>query len=264
MPGTDSWDARIKRTRDLARSVSAASELLIFYARLLESQKEIYETLRSQRNWLPSGELSQDIVMLRDYLPGMLWMVEANGPEELAEQARQLLSANSDLVDEMLLEYWQTRADNLFFPKAFLQPYTQWVVESGAAPVNATFLRSENTCPYCLGKPQVSFLSIVDAESESGNRQLICATCLSSWSFRRVVCASCGEERPFKLGYFQTEEYGHVRIEACDTCKHYIKGVDLTRLGFAVPLVEDVSTAALDLWAIEKGYEKIELNLVGL
>jgi formate dehydrogenase maturation protein FdhE len=44
----------------------------------------------------------------------------------------------------------------------------------------------------------------------------------------------------------------------------YIKGVDLTRLGLAEPLVDDVATAALDLWAVEKGYTKIELNLVGL
>jgi formate dehydrogenase maturation protein FdhE len=40
--------------------------------------------------------------------------------------------------------------------------------------------------------------------------------------------------------------------------------VDLTRLGFAVPLVDEVATAALDVWAREHGYKKIELNLVGL
>ena len=39
-----------------------------------------------------------------------------------------------------------------------------------------------------------------------------------------------------ELGYFQTQEYDRVRIEACDTCKHYIKGVDLTRFGLAIPL----------------------------
>jgi FdhE protein len=112
--------------------------------------------------------------------------------------------------------------------------------------------------------PQVSFLQITEANSESGNRQLICATCLTNWSFRRVVCAYCGEERPFKLGYFHTKEYDHVRVEACDACRHYIKGVDLTRFGLAVPLVDEVASAALDVWAQEHGYTKIELNLVGL
>jgi FdhE protein len=110
----------------------------------------------------------------------------------------------------------------------------------------------------------VSFLQIREATSESGNRDLVCATCTINWSFRRVACAYCGEELPTKLGYYHTPEYDHIRIEACDTCKHYIKGVDLTRLGFAVPLVDEVATAALDVWAREHGYKKIELNLVGL
>ncbi|HKQ53166.1 MAG TPA: formate dehydrogenase accessory protein FdhE, partial [Pyrinomonadaceae bacterium] len=86
----------------------------------------------------------------------------------------------------------------------------------------------------------------------------------TSWLFRRVLCANCGEEGPAKLGYFHSPEFDHVRVEACDTCKHYIKGVDLTRLGLAVPLVDEVAAAPLDLWAREHGYTKIELNLVGL
>ena len=53
-------------------------------------------------------------------------------------------------------------------------------------------------------------------------------------------------------------------MEACDTCNRYIKGVDLTRLGLAVPLVDEIAAAPLDLWAQEHGYTKIELNLVGL
>jgi hypothetical protein len=54
------------------------------------------------------------------------------------------------------------------------------------------------------------------------------------------------------------------RVEACDSCKHYIKGVDLIRLGFAAPLVDEIDAALLDLWAREHGYKKIELNLVGV
>jgi hypothetical protein len=32
----------------------------------------------------------------------------------------------------------------------------------------------------------------------------------------------------------------------------------------AIPLVDEIAAAALDLWAVEHGYTKIELNLVGL
>jgi FdhE protein len=66
------------------------------------------------------------------------------------------------------------------------------------------------------------------------------------------------------LGYFTAPEYDHIRVETCDSCKYYIKGIDLTRVGLAVPLVDEVAAAPLDLWAREQGYTKIALNLVGL
>jgi formate dehydrogenase maturation protein FdhE len=40
--------------------------------------------------------------------------------------------------------------------------------------------------------------------------------------------------------------------------------VDLIRLGHAEPLVDEIYSAPLDLWAREHGYAKIELNLVGV
>jgi formate dehydrogenase maturation protein FdhE len=43
-----------------------------------------------------------------------------------------------------------------------------------------------------------------------------------------------------------------------------LKTIDLGRLGLAVPLVDEVAGATLDVWARSHGYEKIELNLVGL
>lgn len=260
----ESWDIRIQRAKELAQQAEATREILIFYAELLQSQKEVDEFLRSRRGWLPSGLLAQDLSVIRECLPVILRAVEANGPEPLANEARTLLTAATEKVDEILLEYWRSPADTQFFAKAFLQPYAHWLAESGGHPFDRTLESNERRCPFCGGIPQVSFLQIRDPTSESGNRDLVCATCTINWSFRRVACAYCGEERPTKLGYFHTPEYDHIRIEACDTCKHYIKGVDLTRLGFAVPLVDEVAAAALDLWANEHGYTKIELNLVGL
>jgi FdhE protein len=249
-----SWDKAIDRARRLAETGEPARELLTFYATVLASQKELYESLRGLRDWLPSGELEEDLRVLNPYVPSFVQSVKSVAPPALAEQT-------SHISPEELLHYWRDRSDQQFFAKAFLQPYAQWLVQSGALSKNA---RAENRCPYCFGKPQVSFLKITEAGSESGNRNLVCATCLSSWEFRRVVCASCGEERPAKLSHYQTNEYEHVRIEACESCKQYIKGIDLTRLGFAVPLVDDIATAALDLWATEHGFAKIEINLVGL
>jgi formate dehydrogenase accessory protein FdhE len=258
------WNAQILRADQLAAQPNGSVELLIFYAQLLRAQKEIYEFLRSRKDWHPSGNLETDLPVISRVMPGFLKQVQSHGPELLAAEASSLLMADATIISGMLLKYWRSPSEIEFFAKAFLQPYARWLAETGAAPLGRELASSERNCPFCGGNPQVSFLQNRETSAESGNRDLICATCLSSWTFRRVVCANCGEERPAKLGYFQSPEFDHVRIEACDSCQHYIKGVDLTRLGFAAPLVDEIAAAPLDLWAREHGYTKIELNLVGV
>ena len=260
----ESWDSHIRRAEELASERSEAKELLTFYAKLLGAQKQVYEYLRSRKGWLPSGRLEQDLTVVQPAMQNLLDTVQLNGPAPLADEARRLIEVSESEINELLLEYWRAPSDVQFFAKAFLQPYARWLAEISPKPAYRNLESSENLCPFCAGKPQLSLLRIQDPDSEVGGRSLLCSTCLTAWTFKRVVCANCGEERPGKIGYFHTPQYDHVRVEACDSCKHYIKGIDLTRFGLAVPLVDEVAAAPLDLWARERGYTKIELNLVGL
>ncbi|HJQ71415.1 MAG TPA: formate dehydrogenase accessory protein FdhE [Blastocatellia bacterium] len=259
-----SWDTLIRRAEELASLGGGSSELLTFYAILLRAQRQVYESLRNHKAWIPSGSLEQDLKLMRPSVSALVEAVEASGPALLADEARRLLQSSGAEIDEMLIQYWRSPSGDQFFAKAFLQPYARLLAELGRKPADRNLAGGENLCPFCAGKPQLSLLKNQEPSSEAGGRSLLCSTCLSEWPFRRVVCAGCGEERPAKLGYFHTPEYDHVRVEACDTCLHYIKGIDLTRLGFAAPLVDEVAAAPLDLWARERGYTKIELNLVGL
>ncbi len=255
----DFWHKQIRRATELAITSEGTNELLVFYTHLLRAQSQVYEFLLNQRDWRPSGELERDIPVFRSTFSMILKTVEQAGPAPLVEKARSLETESTQAIDDMLLTYWRAPSDTDFFAKAFLQPYGQYV-----AQVSNRNSVDERRCPACGGKPQLSFLQNEETTAESGNRDLMCAKCLSVWSFRRVVCANCGEEDPTKLGYFQSTAINHVRIEACDTCKYYLKSVDLTRLGNAQPLVDEVAAAPLDLWATEHGYTKIELNLIGL
>ncbi len=88
--------------------------------------------------------------------------------------------------------------------------------------------------------------------------------CSTEWPFGRILCPACGEENVEKLSVYTASQFPYVRVEACDTCRRYIKTVDLTKNGHAVPLVDELATIPLNLWAKEHGYTKLQVNLLGL
>jgi FdhE protein len=259
----DSWAQRVERARQLAAAGDSSAPLLAFYATLLTLQQELYDFLRSRREWLPSGSLDRDLEVVRTKAPALLRAVEMSGPDQLAVEARQLLASGNPSTDALLIAYWRAPSDRQFFAKALLQPYVQCLADAGIAPVGRQQTRAENECPFCGGAPQVSILDKA-GDADTGGRLLLCATCLSTWPFRRVLCAHCGEENERRLGYFQSPSFRHLRLDVCESCRHYLKTVDLTQFGLAVPIVDEVAGAPLDLWARDHGYQKIELNLVGL
>jgi len=260
----ESWDRCIERARQLAAGDNAVRPLLLFYADLLDQQKQLETALRAREREGVSGSPARDVDLLKPEINAFLAAIVRSGPELLAEQARSLLDGSTSAVIDLLVTCWRHPSDRQFFAKAVLQPYARWLAGLEVMPIGRELTMAENRCPFCGGAPQVSMLHGPGGPLQGGGRSLLCATCLTVWPFRRVLCASCGEEDERKLPYFQSPDFDHVRIDACDTCRRYLKSVDLTRLGVAVPLVDEVGAAALDAWAREHGYEKIELNLVGL
>lgn len=60
------------------------------------------------------------------------------------------------------------------------------------------------------------------------------------------------------------ESVPHVRLDECGSCKRYIKTIDLRRRGDAVPVVDELATVELDLWARQRGLTKARTNVFGL
>jgi FdhE protein len=79
-----------------------------------------------------------------------------------------------------------------------------------------------------------------------------------------VACPNCSEADKDKLPVYTSGETGFVRLDACDSCGTYIKSIDLTRNGHAVPLVDELAAVSLSIWAEEHGYHKAEPNLLGM
>ena len=261
-PGREPWERRIQRARQLAAD-SAAAELLEFYARLLTFQKSVHGRFAALAPKASAEEVpDRDLALLAPLVEELGRLAASKGPAPLAAEAGALVDRRPSEVRAWLLDWWREPSDRDFFAKALLQPYAAWLAEAGGPPLARGLPHAANRCPFCGGAPQ---LSVLDNPGETGGgRWLLCATCLTAWPFRRVLCPSCGEEDERRLGYFHAEDLEHLRLDVCDTCRRYLKSVDLTRNGLAVPIVDEVAGAPLDVWARERGYEKIELNLVGL
>jgi FdhE protein len=262
MKKTD-WAKRIQRAADLAERYPSSAEILAFYRHILEFQS----TLRAGVSSSGSG----DNVPFRDrlnldsaarQLPALLTLTQQKGPEKLALEAADISRADVQQQREMLQSFLSaTSADepatNPFFARVLLQPYAEELAA-------ATLLRPRpvgSTCPVCDRRPQVAVLR---PEGDGGKRFLVCSFCASEWEFRRVLCPMCGEEDYQKLPRYSAEQIAAVRVEACDACKCYLKSVDLTVDGLAVPLVDEIASAPLDIWAMEHGFNKIVPNLMGL
>ena len=78
------------------------------------------------------------------------------------------------------------------------------------------------------------------------------------------MCPNCGEENKDLLPIYTTPLFEHLRVEACDRCGVYIKSVDLTKNGMAIPCVDELAAVPLDLWAVDAGYTKLQRNILGI
>ena len=117
-----------------------------------------------------------------------------------------------------------------------------------------------NYCPCCGSPPGASALR---PEADGSRRSLICAHCTYEWPYQRILCPNCQEQRFEELPVYVAQEFPHLRVECCATCKHYLIASDLVKEPEAIPLVEDIAALSLHLWATGQGYTKKEPNLFG-
>jgi FdhE protein len=118
-------------------------------------------------------------------------------------------------------------------------------------------------CPFCGGAPWIAVRREGSAE-EGARRLLACALCGLEWRVNRILCPACFEEDPRRLPSFQNDRHPSVRVEACETCRRYVKSLDLSLDARPIPEVDDLVSIGMDLWAVDQGYTRIEPGLAGL
>lgn len=279
------WDARIGRANDLTSSYPFATEGLRFYVRLATFQKSLFEEI--QKALAGSSKISSDrplrdeldLFLLLPRFPGFLSVIEQIAPVALAQSAASLAQKGPAGWQHAIEDFWYRDPElapgivddselqsanggaatdsEWLFAWIFLQPYAEYLADHRkTAIVDGT----PSTCPLCGCKPIVGVLR---SEGDGAKKSLICMLCANEWTFRRIYCPACGEEREPQMAYYSAPEIAHVRLDVCNTCHTYMKSIDLTKTGLAVAVVDELATIPLDLWAREHGYDKLQMNLLG-
>jgi formate dehydrogenase maturation protein FdhE len=273
------YPARLQRAELLASRYSFAKEILDFYRHLAAFQQEFYKQLPDRLGKQPIAPAGGDfrsqlrLPLLIESFGNFLGVVERHGPAPLAGYARELRDQGTANFTEVLGEFWkrgllestEASADDEaldskpfreFLARAFLQPYAEFI--SGSM-LPAVLPMMVSRCPRCNGLP---LLGVLRPEGDGGKRFLQCSFCSQEWEFRRILCAHCGEDQEQKLAVYVAEEFPHIRVEICESCRYFLRTIDLTKDGNAVPLVDDLAAIPLGLWAHENGYKRIQENLL--
>ena len=282
----DKWAARVHRATELTSVYPFAAEGLRFYAGVAALQCSLYtEMHRSLGNSrrIPSTRPLRDELELSQLLskfPGFLSALGKIGPKPLAQGAAGLSGKGITAWQRAIEDFWRggldapaevsgveegpaggfdngTPAERLL-AWIFLQPYAEYLADRREPPRPGG---TPFTCPLCGANPIVGVLRGL---GDGAKKSLICMLCAHEWDFRRIYCPACGEEREPQMAFYAAPEIAHVRVDVCDTCHTYLKSVDLTKTGLAVPIVDELATIPLDLWAREHGYKKLQTNVLGI
>jgi hypothetical protein len=271
---------RLARARQLADETSPAADLLGFYAALAGYQQSLLERCAGETVSLPGAAPlldSLDPAWVLGAVRDLVSWLSGAAPPRLREAAHAMRDVTAGEWRELLDSYRSSPHDiadrfsgtTIFVLEAVLQPVAERLASARQAPAEASAGRvaaplpvrasGGPRCPVCGGAPVVGVLR---EEGHGARRALVCGLCLTEWDYLRLVCAGCGEQQFDALPVFTAEQFPHVRIEACDTCRTYLKTIDLTKDGLAVPVVDDIASISLDLWARDRGYTRLRASLV--
>ncbi|HEX9099777.1 MAG TPA: formate dehydrogenase accessory protein FdhE [Candidatus Dormibacteraeota bacterium] len=277
---------RRDRTAELRQRHAFARELLDFYGALLAVQEQAHEEATSAR------PAARDLVpyVAEMVVPAVVNVSIAAGPPQLRDAVALRLQTTDprEFVAAWIGGEDQPVVDR-FLARASVGPVLEALGSEIAA--SCVGVRDGRHCPSCGAPPQLSYFGLAPEDLAAGRRFLLCARCQTSWGYARMTCAGCGEEASSRLPIFSEEGtasgergsvvrglqgklgdqiagehqpvFPHVRIEACDSCRHYLLNVDLAADPAAVPVVDELAALPLDLYARDRGYSKIIPNLMG-
>jgi formate dehydrogenase accessory protein FdhE len=209
-----------------------------------------------------TAHLDEDAPGLSGHAASILRYASEEGPQALSEEARARQKDLPSTAGTRLLVYWagDRSSSEDYLSRAILRPYVEFLRSINLAPDR---IHKQGRCPFCGGAPWIAVRR--EGSAEEGARRLLgCSLCGFEWRVNRILCPACFEEDPHRLPSFQNDRHPAVRIETCETCRRYVKSLDLSQDARPIPEVDDLVSLAMDLWAVDQGYTRIEPGLAGL
>jgi FdhE protein len=251
-----------ERAELLFRRVPSGSALLRFAAGLCRAQSELAEAIEAAHEERPlRGRLEEDAERFLEPSSAVLAYVAESGAEALGHEAGTRREETPATARARLLVYWEEGrgSGEDYLSRAILRPYVEILRRARVAPERS---RRRGRCPFCGGAPWIG-VRRDGSTMEGARRHLRCALCAFEWPVGRILCTACFEEDPYKLPSFQSERHPAVRIEACETCRRYVKTIDLSEDATPIPEVDELVSLSMDFWAAEEGFTRIEPGIAG-
>lgn len=258
-----SLELRARRADFLADRSESGREPLLFAAGLYRAEVPFAKAVF---NCSLTGDPERDLVAFARELDGILSFAVDHAPEKLAGKAKERARLSADARVAWLAGWWrESRSGNTdYLARALLRSYGTTLFCQGVKPESLDRPEDKRAhCPHCGALPLMGVRS-TSFEGEVALRFLVCSLCENIWPLARILCPSCGCGEPELLPGFCGETYKNMRIDACLKCMAYTKSIDIMIDKLVIPEVDDLEALAMDLWAIDQGYRRVEPGLAGL
>ena len=262
---------RASRARELAERSPASAEPLSFIAAVIAEQSRLDtrtpRPIGAEQAAAPRqspADLAGPIARLAQHSGPLIELVLRQGPPPLRDEAQSLDEAGCREALDRLVHLEDTTSTRSFFARVLLQavwasnpPHSEDADSAARPPSPPT-----TSCPECGHPPQ---LGVVRRVGDGSEFRLMCSLCLGQWSFPRNGCPACGESEEGRIAYYgAADEFAHLKVRACETCRRYLLQVDLSKEPRSVPDIDEMAALPLDVWATGQGLWKLYPNLLGI
>ncbi len=178
---------------------------------------------------------------------------------DLPEACRRFLDADAEWFAAWAEKTPEAPRLVSFLVQASMTPSLVLLADSLAERIPADRAWTHGHCPVCGSLPLISSL-----REKEGRRFHSCSFCLTDYRAPRIACPFCGETDQKKLVFYDIPKSPGYRIDACETCRCYIKTADFRSLDkINVPALDDLESLHLDFLAQDREYSRATLSAWG-